>query len=88
MTEILFTAIFFKDDFFLFLTENICCDPSLEPSLRNGSNDGSRHKSPNQPCYLFLSGALSNYHYWDFKLQISNNNNNSNNLSFYYYANT
>ena len=25
---------------FLFLTENICCDPSLEPSRRDGSNDG------------------------------------------------
>ena len=26
--------------FFLFLNENICCDPSLEPSHREGSNDG------------------------------------------------
>ena len=24
--------------FFLFLYENICCDPSLEPSRRDGSN--------------------------------------------------
>ena len=30
-----------KDNFFLFLVENICCDPSLEPSRRDGSNDGS-----------------------------------------------
>ena len=30
--------------FFLFLNENICCDPSLEPSHRDGSNDGSQHK--------------------------------------------
>ena len=28
--------------FFLFLNENISCDPSLEPSRRDGSND--RHK--------------------------------------------
>ena len=25
----------------LFINENICCDPSLEPSRRDGSNDGS-----------------------------------------------
>ena len=25
---------------FLFLNKNICCDPSLEPSRRDGSNDG------------------------------------------------
>ena len=30
--------------FFLFLNENICCDPSLEPSQRFGSNDGSQNK--------------------------------------------
>ena len=28
---------------FLFLIENICCDPSLELSRRDGSNDGSQH---------------------------------------------
>ena len=28
--------------FFLFLNENICCDPSLEPSHRDGSNEGSQ----------------------------------------------
>ena len=28
--------------FFLFLNENICCDPSLEPFQRDGSNDGSQ----------------------------------------------
>ena len=27
----------------LFLNENICCDPSLEPSRRDGSNGGSKH---------------------------------------------
>ena len=26
---------------FLFLNKNICSDPSIEPSRRNGSNDGS-----------------------------------------------
>ena len=25
----------------LFRNENICCDPLLEPSLQDGSNDGS-----------------------------------------------
>ena len=29
--------------FFLFLKENKCCDPSLEPSRRDGSNDWSRN---------------------------------------------
>ena len=29
--------------FFLFLNENILCDPSLEPSQRDGSNDGSQN---------------------------------------------
>ena len=29
--------------FFKFLNENICCDPSLEPSQRDGSNDGSQN---------------------------------------------
>ena len=29
--------------FFLFLSKNICCDPSLEPSQRDGSYDGSQN---------------------------------------------
>ena len=29
---------------FLFLNENICCDPSLEPSQRVGSHAGSQHR--------------------------------------------
>ena len=29
--------------FFLFLRENIGCDPSLEPSGLDGSNDGSQN---------------------------------------------
>ena len=28
---------------FLFLNKNICCDPSLEPSQQDGSNDGSQN---------------------------------------------
>ena len=28
---------------FLISQKNICCDPSLEPSQRDGSNDGSQH---------------------------------------------
>ena len=27
----------------IFLNENICCDPSLEPSQWDGSNDGSQN---------------------------------------------
>ena len=29
--------------FFLFLIYNICCDPSSESSLREGSDEGSQH---------------------------------------------
>ena len=39
--------------FFLFLVENICCDPSLEPSRRDGSNDGSQN--------MFLWKNMANY---------------------------
>ena len=35
------------------LNENICCDPSLEPSRRDGSNDGSQN--------MFLLGNMENY---------------------------
>ena len=35
------------------LSKNICCDPSLEPSHRNGSNEGSQH--------MFLLRNLKNY---------------------------
>ena len=28
---------------FLFLIETICCDPSSEPSHRDGSDEGSQH---------------------------------------------
>ena len=28
---------------FLFLVETTCCDPSSEPSLRDGSDEGSQH---------------------------------------------
>ena len=43
------------------------CDPSLDPSRREGSNDGSQNMfcmekycqlSLNSSCYPFLSGAL------------------------------
>ena len=52
--------------FFLFLNENVCCDPSLEPSRGDNSNSGSQEVfsekyeklSLNYPCYSFLSGAL------------------------------
>ena len=51
---------------FLFLIEIICCDPSFEPSHRDGSDEGSHHTflcrinknypelSPNNPSYFEL----------------------------------
>ena len=52
------------------LHENMCCDPSLEPSRRGGSNEGPQHilvwgwerLSLNCPRYPFLSGALVGFH--------------------------
>ena len=43
--------------FFLFLNENICCYPSLEPSQRDGSHDWSQNMSSrrNMANYLKLS---------------------------------
>ena len=44
----------------IFFKDIICCDPSLEPSPRDGSNEGSQHMlslrniiklSPNYPSY-------------------------------------
>ena len=52
--------------FFLFLKENIHCDPSLEPSRRDGSNKGHnigfcgeiRENIPKLFLFHLLSGAL------------------------------
>ena len=49
---------------FSFLNKNICCDPSLEPSQQDGSNEGSQNmllwrNKANYPSYPFLSGALN-----------------------------
>ena len=38
---------------FLFLTENKCCDPSLEPFRRDGSNGGSQN--------MFLCRDMADY---------------------------
>ena len=38
---------------FLFLKGNICCVPSLEPSRRDGSNDGSH----NMFYYVFMRNS-------------------------------
>ena len=38
---------------FLFLNGNICCDPSLEPSQRDSSNNGSQN--------MFLWRNIANY---------------------------
>ena len=56
---------------FLFLNENICCDPSLEPSQRDGFNEGPQYMflwgkknwklSKNCPHYSLLSGVQSTY---------------------------
>ena len=55
-----------KGLFVLFLNKNLCCDHSLELSLRDGSNELSQHRflwknkeiSLNYPWYPFLSIAL------------------------------
>ena len=39
---------------FLFLIENICCEPSSDSSLRDGSNEWSQ--------YMFLCRINKNYH--------------------------
>ena len=56
----------FDGYFFSFLNETICCDPSSEPSQRDGSDDGSQlmvlcriikiypQLSSNTPSYLEL----------------------------------
>ena len=38
---------------FLFLIETVCCDPTPEPSHRDGSDEGSQH--------MFLC-RIKNYH--------------------------
>ena len=40
-------------EFFFFLNENICCDPTLEPSRWDGSNGGSQN--------MFLWRNIANY---------------------------
>ena len=49
--------------FFLFLTETICCDPSSEPSRRDGSDEESQHMclsriNKNITKYSLLSRSL------------------------------
>ena len=53
--------------FFLFQKENICCDPSLQPSHLDGFNERSQNMflwrnmenyQKKNPCYPFLSGTL------------------------------
>ena len=44
--------------FFLFLNKNICCDPSLEPSRRDGSNGRPQHMlswKKNKENYLVVT---------------------------------
>ena len=45
------------------LNKNIFCDPSLEPSCRDGSNEGSQHMFllKNKKNYPPLSGGCSAY---------------------------
>ena len=40
--------------FFLFLTKNVCCDQSLEPSRQDSSNDGLH----NTIIFLISQGKL------------------------------
>ena len=34
----------FKDNFSIFSFKTLCCDPSLEPSWQDDSNDGLQHE--------------------------------------------
>ena len=48
---------------FLFLNKNIYCDPSLEPSRQDSSNEGLQsiflwRSKENYPCYPSLSGPV------------------------------
>ena len=52
----------------IFLKKTVCCDPSLEPSRWDGSNDASQNMfmsrntdNYHKLCYPFLSGALHSY---------------------------
>ena len=48
---------------FLYFNKNICCDPSLEPSQRDGSNDGSQHtfKRSNMENYPLIISFTPSY---------------------------
>ena len=43
-----------RDNILLFLLKNICCDPSSEPSQRDGSDEGSQR--------MVLMRNKKNYH--------------------------
>ena len=56
-----------RDNFLLILHKNVCCDPSTEPSRRDGSDEASQHmvsmrNKKNYPSiiikYPLLSRAL------------------------------
>ena len=54
--------VIIRDNFLLILHKSICCDPSSEPSHRDGSDEGSHHMvlminkklTSNTPSYLDL----------------------------------
>ena len=56
-----------RDNFFLILHNNICCDPSSEPSCRDDSDKGSQHmvslRNKNKRAMMAL-GRSPEYH-WD-----------------------
>ena len=62
--------------FFLFLNKNTYCDPSLEPSRRDGSNDGSQYTferssmEKNTFIFPFLSEALLLWLFYSYVIDI------------------
>ena len=53
--------------FFLFLKENVYCDPSLELSLRDGSNDGSQNMVVWKILPVILKLSLSPLLIWNIE---------------------
>ena len=55
--------VIIRDNFVQILVKNICCDPSSEPSGRDGSDEGSQHmvSFKNKKNYPELSVSIFSY---------------------------
>ena len=56
--------------FFLFLNENISCDPTLEPSKRDGSNDVSQNMFYGEILLIIPSFSLLPLLIWSTETQM------------------